>query len=149
MDMPTKEEFAQGMKRARDHLRATDFDTVDGLTRKTWKKFKASLAGVNLNCATGNVVVIDSGPPCLGLPNNPIEVRHDPWREVIPYHQEHNSSSMETEPPTPIDPPDLIEDPPLRASLVEDVLTTEEMYNVMADADSTEGLGESDNPIVL
>lgn len=125
MDLPTKEEFAQGLKRVRDDIAKEHFDTVDGLCRKTWKKFKASLAGVNLNCSVGDVTVIDSGPPSLGLPEGGfIQVPDDPWKDKRMYQQEQHGS-METQPGTPIDPPGLVEDPPLEPSLVEDTLTTQ------------------------
>lgn len=148
MDMPTKEEFAQGLKRVRDDI---GLDSVDGLKRGAWKKLKQcklSLAGVYLNCATSDVTVLDCGPPSLGLiPSNPVQVMDDPWREVRPYQQGQLSGSMEVN--VPIDPPGM-EDPPLAPSLVQDVLTDEEMYNIATECgDSTTGLGESDNPIVL
>lgn len=133
MDVPTKEEFSQGLKRIRPELEQI-LDTPDGKRLKTIKrKVSAAFVGVQLNCSSAEKsVILDCGPPSLEVPveDMKMDTPIDPWRYTRPYNRDMNasrSSSMETEPATPIDNPLLTPAEELQASLTEEVMTFEEM----------------------
>lgn len=115
------------------------------MCRKSWKKLKANLTGMSLSCAIGDATIVSCGPPTLGL-----QLEEDPWARQRPYQEgKSRPSSTETHPGTPIDPAELVSDPPLGSpSITSEVLTDQEMYDIAA-ADSTLDLGEEDNPIVI
>lgn len=82
MDLPTKEEFAQGLKRVREDLVLNHLDTPDGLVKETWKKFKANLPGAQFLCSSG-AVIVDAGPPSLGFPPGGfVQVGDDPFANI-------------------------------------------------------------------
>lgn len=154
MDMPTKEEFATGLKRVREEL-VEILDEPDGKRMKAvTKKLKAVIPGITLNCTSAEKsVIIDSGPPSIGVAPEDISMDQpiDPWRYVRPYQTEQNTT---TEDPVPVDHPALPTAEELVASIQENVLTFEEMYNIMskdgdADPDSTSNPGDETEPIVV
>lgn len=156
MDLPTKEEFAQGLKRVREDL-VTILDEPDGKRIKTcFKKLQAVIPGVTLNCTSSEkAVVINCGPPSLDvdLKESGTNEPSDPWREVRPYHKEHqDETSMDTQPPSPkvpIDHPKLPVDD-IDASLKESLMSFEDMYNIMAaDAEITSKEGDENEPIIV
>lgn len=167
MDLPTKEEFAQGLKRVRPELEEILNDQPDGKRLKSiQRKISAAFAGVQLNCSSAEKsVILDCGPPSLEVPAEDMMMGEpiDPWKYNRPYNKyvmnKSATSSMEAQPPTPIDNPVLTPAEDLVASLKEDLLSFEEMYDIMAsnnkdttevtDAESTTQPGDAEEPIVV
>lgn len=136
-------------------------DAPDGKRMKAVsKKLKAVFPGVTLNCASAEkTVVLDCGPPSLEVPvaDMAMDTPIDPWKYTRPYNREHNSDSMEVQLPTPVDHPALPTAEDLQASIQDEVLSFEEMYNIMTkdggpplpEVESTTSPGDENEPIVV